>query len=71
MEEQLKIELQRVKMTNYILKKQNEMLMGTINNLSKEKEEMIKKIEEINQKQETKISFTKKVIGKVKRIIKK
>ena len=71
MEEQIKTELQRAKMTNNILKKQNEMLMGTITNLSKEKEELLKKIEEMNQKQNENPSFSKKVARKVKNIIKK
>ena len=44
MDEKLNIELQRAKMSNYILKKQNEMLMGTIGALSKEKEELIKRL---------------------------
>ena len=69
MEENLKIELQRAKMSNYILKKQNEMLMGTIGNLSKEKENLIKQIE--IYKQNSNNSFGKRIIGKVKKIIRR
>ena len=56
-------------MSNYILKKQNEMLMGTIGNLSKEKENLIKQIE--IYKQNSNNSFGKRIIGKVKKIIRR
>ena len=41
------IEIERIKMKNYILEKENEILLGTIGILTKEKEEMIKEKEEI------------------------
>ena len=65
MDEKLNIELQRAKISNYILKKQNEMLMGTIGALSKEKEELIKRLENENK------SFARRVARKIKRIIRR
>lgn len=68
MDEKLKVELQRAKMSNYILKKQNEILMGTIGALSKEKEELIQRIEMLNNQS---CGCAKKIARKVKRIIRR
>ena len=46
------IEIERIKMKNYILEKENEILLGTIGILTKEKEEMIKEKEEMIKEKE-------------------
>lgn len=65
MEENIKIELERANLTNYILKKENEILSGTIGTLALEKQELLKELEN------SKKSIAYKVVRKLKTIIKK
>ena len=48
MEEQLKVELERIKLTNYILQKENEILLGTIGIVTREKQDLLNEIAAIN-----------------------
>ena len=65
MEEETKIELERAKLTNYILQKENEILLGTIGNLANEKQQMLSELEKYRQ------SISYKMKRKVKNGIKK
>lgn len=65
MEEELKLELERAKMKNYILEKENEILLGTIGLVSKDKELLISEIEQIKK------SRSYKLMGKIKKIIRR
>ena len=65
MEEQLSVELERAKMTNYIVQKENEILLETVSVLSAEKADLLKQLEN------SKRSFGNRVVGKLKRIAKK
>ena len=65
MEEQLKVELERIKMTNYVLQKENEILLESVSKLSAEKEELL------NQVKNSKKSFIRRAVGKIKNHIKK
>ena len=65
MEENIKIELERANLTNYILKKENEILLGTIGVLAAEKQELLKELEN------SKKGIVYKVARKSKNIIKK
>lgn len=67
MEEQIKLELERAKLANYVLKKENEILLGTIGILTREKEQMIIDIEKNKQKLGCKL--TRKLKNGVKKII--
>ena len=49
MDEDLKVELERVKMRNYILEKENEILLGNIGILSNEKRNLLEEIEHIKE----------------------
>lgn len=46
----LKLELEREKNKNYILKKENEILMGNIGLISADQEVLINKVNELKQK---------------------
>lgn len=65
MEENTKIELERANLTNYILKKENEILLGTIGALAAEKQALLKELEN------SKKGIVYKVARKSKNIIKK
>lgn len=65
MEEQEKIELERAKMRNYILEKENEILLGTIGMITKEKKELINQVKELNKK-----PFNR-IVGKMGRVIRR
>lgn len=65
MEENSKIELERANLTNYILKKENEILLGTISALAREKQELLKELENYKK------SKIYRVARKSKNIIKK
>ena len=65
MEENTKIELETANLTNYILKKENEILLGTIGELAAEKQELLKELEN------SKKGIVYKVARKSKNIIKK
>ena len=65
MEEELKVELERLKMTNYILQKENEILLGTISMVTADKEDLIKQLE-IAQK-----TLGNRIIRKVKNILRR
>lgn len=49
MDEDLKVELERVKMRNYILEKENEILLGSIGILSNEKRNLLEEIQNIKK----------------------
>lgn len=49
------VELERAKLSNYILKKENEILLGTIGILSRDKEALITELEAIKNSKTFKI----------------
>lgn len=49
------VELERAKLSNYILKKENEILLGTIGILSRDKEALITELESIKNSKTFKI----------------
>lgn len=55
MEEDLKIELERAKMKNYILEKENEVLLGTIKLMARDKELLITEMESIKNSKSYKL----------------
>lgn len=65
MEEQLSVELERVKMTNYIVQKENEILLETVSSLSAEKADLLKQLENAKR------GFFSRAVGKSKRVAKK
>ena len=65
MEENAKIELERANLTNYILKKENEILLGTIGALAREKQELLIEVEKYRQ------DIFYRVARKLKNIIKR
>lgn len=79
MNENIEVEFERAKMRNYILEKENEILLGKIGAVCKEKEELLKKIEEINaennrlseQMQNIKKSKIYKIYSKTKNVTKR
>lgn len=69
--EELKLQNQRLKVSNYILRKENELLMGNIGLVCKDKEELLEK-EKIRQN-ETKVENQEKMTIKLflKKVYKK
>lgn len=70
----LKLELEREKNKNYILKKENEILMGNIGLISSDQETLINKVKELEEKLSNYDNMKAKNISKkngVKKIIKK
>lgn len=69
--EELKLQNQRLKVSNYILRKENELLMGNIGLVCKDKEELLEK-EKIRQN-ETKVENQEKITIKLflKKVYKK
>lgn len=63
--EESKLELERVKLTNYILQKENEILLGTIGMVTKEKSALITELEELKN------SKTYKITRKINEIIRR
>ena len=59
------VELERVKMRNYILEKENEILLGNIGALTNEKRELLKEIEDLKNSKMYRIG------SKVNRIIRR
>lgn len=51
----IEIELERAKLSNYILKKENEILSGTIGIISRDKEALIAELENIKNSKTFKI----------------
>lgn len=49
MNEDIKVELERAKMRNYILEKENEILLGSIGILSNEKRDLLEEIKNIKK----------------------
>lgn len=49
MEEKTEVELERAKMRNYILEKENEILLGSIGALAKEKKQLIEEIQKLKE----------------------
>lgn len=64
MDEETKLELERAKLKNYILQKENEILLGTIGMMAKEKKVMKDEIEKHRK------SISYKIKRKIKDIIK-
>lgn len=64
MDEETKLELERAKLKNYILQKENEILLGTIGMMAKEKKVMKDEIEKYRK------SISYKIKRKIKDIIK-
>lgn len=54
-EKNIEIELERAKLSNYILKKENEILSGTIGIISRDKEALIAELENIKNSKTFKI----------------
>lgn len=70
----LKLELEREKNKNYILKKENEILMGNIGLISADQETLINKVKELEEKLSNYENMKAKNISKkngVKKIIKR
>lgn len=70
----LKLELEREKNKNYILKKENEILMGNIGLISSDQETLINKVKELEEKLSNYENMKAKNISKkngVKKIIKR
>lgn len=69
--EELKLQNERLKVSNYILRKENELLMGNIGLVCKDKEELLEK-EKIRQN-ETKVENQEKMTIKLflKKVYKK
>lgn len=51
----IEVELERAQLSNYILKKENEILLGTIGILSRDKEALITELEAIKNSKTFKI----------------
>lgn len=58
----VEVELQRAKLSNYILKKENETLLGTIGALVNEKEKLTKQVDSLTN---SKLYRLKRKIGKI------
>ena len=54
-EKNIEVELERAKLSNYILKKENEILSGTIGIISRDKEALIAELESIKNSKTFKI----------------
>lgn len=63
--EEVKIELERARLKNYILQKENDILMGTIGIMSKEKVEMQRELNKYRKK------IYYRVKNRIRNIIKK
>lgn len=51
-----KVELERLKLTNYILQKENEILLGTIGIITRDKAKLIEEVETLKNSKSYKIS---------------
>lgn len=69
MEEKIKTELERANLKNYILQKENEILLGTIGSLANEKEQMAVELE--NYRRKISYRLTRKLKNGVKKIIRR
>lgn len=56
MEEDIKVELERARLKNYVLQKENDILLGTIGIVTKEKETLLSEIEKIKNSRGYKIT---------------
>lgn len=65
MDQERNIELERAKLSNYILKKENEILMGTIGIMARDKEALISEIEALKK------SKVFRIKNKIDRIIRR
>lgn len=61
MEVKVEVELERAKMRNYILEKENEILLGSIGALAKEKKQLIEEIQNLKKMQNYKDSIRDKI----------
>ena len=65
MGEETKIELERVKMTNYILEKEIEILLENLANVANDKKQLVEQLDRIQNSRSYKlIRKIKKVIGR-------
>lgn len=69
MEENIKVELERIKLKNYILQKENEILLGTIGVMANEKEQLLAELE--NHRKKIGYKVTSKLKNGVKKIIRR
>lgn len=69
MEEKTKIELERANLRNYILQKENEILLGTIGSMVNEKEQILTELATYKNKLGYKV--TRKLKNGVKKIIRR
>lgn len=65
MEEETKVELERANLTNYILQKENEILLGTIGILTREKADLLSELDALKK------SRTYRITRKIKNIIRR
>lgn len=65
MGEETKVELEKAKMTNYILEKENEILLENLCNLANEKKQLL---EQLNRFQN---SRSYKLLRKIKKVIRR
>lgn len=67
--EKLKLENERLKVSNYILRRENELIIGNIGLICKDKEELLKKLKEKDEgtKKETFKDFLKRIYNRLMR----
>ncbi len=63
--EDIKLELERAKLKNYILQKENEILLGTIGMVCREKAQMKKEVEKYRR------TIMYRLKGRIRKIIKR
>ena len=56
MEEDIKVELERARLKNYVLQKENDILLGTIGIVTKEKETLLSEIAKLKNSRSYKIT---------------
>ena len=67
MGEKTEVELERAKMRNYILEKENEILLGSIGALAKEMKQLIEEIQKLKEEPASKGG----TCNKIKRILRR
>lgn len=65
MSEDVKIELERAKMRNYLLEKENEILLGNLGCLAREKKELLEQIKNIQD------SRSYRIIRKIRKVVRR
>lgn len=56
MEEDIKVELERARLKNYVLQKENDILLGTIGIITKEKQTLLSEIQKMKNSRSYKIT---------------